>query len=81
MAETLEDILCYTCWRVWHVLGETGAMMERLERSREACRNVCEALGMKPMTAHLSKWWQIVTTAQVAHNNPQYPYTRVELVP
>ena len=48
--------------------------MDRFERSREATRNICDALGMKPLTTDLVKWWEIVTTTLTTRNKPERLY-------
>ena len=49
-------------------------MTERFERSREASRNICDTLGMKPLTAFLVKWWEIVTTTIASTDKPDLIY-------
>jgi hypothetical protein len=39
--------------------------LERLERSRELSRNICNAVGIKPTTEHCAKWWQVCTSAKI----------------
>ena len=43
--------------------------LERLERSRELCRNICNTVGVKPTTVLCAKWWQICTAAKLIHDS------------
>ena len=48
-----------------------GLRLERLERSRELCRNICNAVGIKPSTELCAKWWQIITAVQLIHSGTE----------
>ena len=70
----LFDHLCKVCWLVISRSNNPQQMRERFERSREASRNICDTLGMKPLTNQLIKWWEIVTTVMSTENKAEFTY-------